>query len=183
MQNTRAPRGTWDRHFESCDRSAESIRACGSRHELALWSHLRDGNAGTEFVWQQPVYGWRPNGGGRVIVVDFYAPAIGLRIELDAKGKIGRRTQDVTDLLEAWGVRTIRINNNAVRGGRRCHDTLCRIREIVRAMKADSPALDLAGLWRELRGLDDPRYQEDHHLHEPTPQQTQAGIHGVLVGL
>ena len=75
--------------------------------ERLLWSRLRRGGLGVEVRRQVPIGPY---------VVDFYAPAARLVVEVDGRSHDGRGAADATReaALVALGLRVVRVSNDVV---------------------------------------------------------------------
>jgi very-short-patch-repair endonuclease len=86
---------------------AHRLRRDSTYPERLLWSRLRGRAAGLRFRRQHPVRGF---------IVDFYAPAARLVVEVDGRSHEGREAADAerTRKLRSFGLDVIRVTNDDV---------------------------------------------------------------------
>jgi very-short-patch-repair endonuclease len=89
-------------------RLAKKMRANPTKAEEVLWAALKDDFGGLKWATQVLMCGY---------ILDFYAPEVGLAVEVDGSSHRGRELYDRDrdhNLLYGAGVKTLRLTNAEV---------------------------------------------------------------------
>jgi len=111
-------------------RKASEMRCNPTDSEALLWDELRDKRCrGVRFRRQAVLFGY---------IVDFFAPSVGLAVEVDGSSHYGRESADVSRdaNLSMRGVSTLRVTNHDVASKR----ARALIVEALDALEVHSPA-------------------------------------------
>ena len=126
-------------------KAARRLRKQPTEAEQRLWSRLRGEQLGVAFRRQHPIKGY---------IVDFYAPAVKLAVEVDGgqHATAGLREEIRTRALTGQGISVLRFWNNEVLGN--TEGVLRAIQTVLAHLASQTPTLPLpllAGRGRQRR--------------------------------
>lgn len=129
-QKPSMPRFSRLKHHTS---AARRLRRNPTKAEQLLWTRLRAGQIGPAFRRQHPVAGF---------ILDFYAPAVKLAVELDGSQHAGSlRDETRTAALSSKGISVLRFWNTEV--AQNPEGVLTAIQSVCAVLAPETPSLSL----------------------------------------